>query len=342
VTNLLNRSEPATITQRLSLLAGGLVAFSVVAACGAADDAPLADDAHSADEPVTDTLAQATTAVPVSGWNPAECDEIYKIYAHAPNDNNAPFQVQAGREINTSVSIDAPWGDEEIQALAFKPFTDNAKVLHHWILNGSGGGFISGWAPGDDDRPPLPKDVGIEMPRGKRSMSFNLHYYNLQGTKAELDRSGVEVCALKKPHFRPKVAAVASGLVGMGNGFVLAPANAKNHAVTGTCKLAGNEPVHIITAAPHAHKYAVHMKFTAKRTTGETIVMHDEPFQFGEQGTYPIEGGEVVLNKGDVITTTCVYTNPTAKNITFGESTENEMCFNFARYYPKGSLRCGR
>ena len=335
MTNLSNRSEPNVRWCR-SLMVSGLIAFSAVAACGTADDALPTEDAAD------DALAQAAGPATVSGWNPDECDAIYKIYAHAPNDNNAPFQVPSGREINTSVSIDAPWGDEEIQALSFKPFTANAKVLHQWILNAAGGGFLSGWAPGDDDRPPLPKDVGIEMPRGKRSMSLNLHYYNTQGTKAEPDRSGVEVCALKKPNFRPKVAAVAMGLAGMGNGFVLAPANSKNHAVTGTCKLVGNEPVHIITAAPHAHKLAVHMKFTAKRTTGETVVMHDAPFQFGEQGTYPIAGGELVLNKGDVITTTCVFTNPTSKNITFGESTDQEMCFNFARYYPKGSLRCGR
>lgn len=61
------------------------------------------------------------------------------------------------------------------------------------------------------------------------------------------------------------------------------------------------------------------MKFTVTRSTGETIIMHDAPFQFGEQGTYPIEGGEFVVHRGDVITTTCVSTNPTADRPLRGE-----------------------
>jgi hypothetical protein len=67
--------------------------------------------------------------------------------------------------------------------------------------------------------------------------------------------------------------------------------------------------------------------------------MHDQPFQFGEQGTYGL-APEVILETGDVVTTTCTYDNPTARSVTFGESTNNEMCFNFAAYYPKGALTC--
>jgi hypothetical protein len=275
----------------------------------------------------------------VDGWDPSLCDEIYRISSHSPSDPNAPYSVPAGREINTLVSIDAPWGNEPIQAIAFKPFTDNAKVLHHWILNGKGA-FLSGWAPGDDEHPALPDDVAVDMPSGARSMSLNLHYYNTKGSKTELDRSGVDVCALKKAHFRPKLAATAMGLASIGQGGVLAPAGAVNKAITSVCTLSGTEPVHLLTANPHAHTYAVHMKFTAT-VGGKEIVMHDAPFKFGEQGSYPVPGGEIVLNPGDKITTQCVYTNPTRKNITFGESTEDEMCFNFARYYPKGALRCG-
>ena len=246
--------------------------------------------------------------------------------------------MQAGQEINTVVAIKPPWGTEPVQAIGFKPYTDNAKVLHHWILLGQGA-FLAGWAPGDDQRPPFPSDVGMAMPSGAQALSLNLHYFNKQGTTAQPDRSGVDVCVLKKNHFRPKVAGVAFGLASIGELGVLAPAGAKNRPITSVCTLSGTEPVHLLTAGPHAHKYAVHMTFTATQA-GKKIVMHDAPFKFGEQGTYPLSGGEIVLNKGDQITTTCVYSNPTTRNITIGESTENEMCFNFAMYYPKGSLKC--
>ena len=51
--------------------------------------------------------------------------------------------------------------------------------------------------------------------------------------------------------------------------------------------------------------------------------------------------GEVIVESGDVITTTCVYTNPTNRNVAFGMNTDDEMCFNFALYWPKGALSCG-
>jgi hypothetical protein len=121
---------------------------------------------------------------------------------------------------------------------------------------------------------------------------------------------------------------------------VLAPANRQNYESTGTCSVSTTQPVHLLTASPHAHKYATRMKFRVKKRDGSEVIMHDHQFTFGEQGSYPLEP-EVVVESGDTIYTTCVYSNDTNKNITFGESTTNEMCFNFAVYYPKGALSCG-
>jgi hypothetical protein len=82
------------------------------------------------------------------------------------------------------------------------------------------------------------------------------------------------------------------------------------------------------------------MKFTVKKASGMTIVMHDMPFNFEEQTTYPLMPPlEIVA--GDEITTTCTFSNDTNQTITFGENTGNEMCFNFALYEPMGGLSCG-
>jgi hypothetical protein len=57
---------------------------------------------------------------------------------------------------------DAPWGDETVQAIAFRPITDNLKVLHHWILyfNSSrgltGGGTGGSTAGGAARTRPIP------------------------------------------------------------------------------------------------------------------------------------------------------------------------------------------
>jgi hypothetical protein len=67
----------------------------------------------------------------------------------------------------------------------------------------------------------------------------------------------------------------------------------------------------------------------------------DHPFKFGEQGSYPLTPN-VVIETGDTVYTSCFYTNPTSRDVSFGQNTSDEMCFNFAGYYPKtANLSCG-
>jgi hypothetical protein len=178
------------------------------------------------------------------------------------------------------------------------------------------------------------------MPSGKNSMYLDMHYYNLEGASELLDRSGVEVCVLKKANFRPNVASVfrSFGSVG-GSDFILAPAATRNHDEEGKCTVRATQPVRLLTAAAHAHTYAVHMKFTVKKADGRVISMHDAPFSFDAQGSHLLPE-EVILETGDVVSTICTYSNLSNTNIFVGESTTSEMCFNFAVYYPMGALGC--
>jgi len=303
----------------------------IAAGTPAGDDATCAGTGAPSTEPGADGK--------VDGWNPEECDEIYELRSHGTG--TAPYSVPPGQEVHPQIALDAPWGSETVQAIGFKPFTDNKKVLHHWILNGAGRTFLAGWAPGDDARPPFPKDVGMAMPTGRGAFTLDMHYNSLQEKSTTMDASGVDVCVLKGANLRPKIAAVTMSFATIGNGGVLAPAGAKNAPVTGTCNVTASQTVHLLTAAPHAHTFARHMKFTVTKKDKTEIVMHDADFAFGEQGTYPLAGGEVLLETGDVVKTTCYYTNDTNRNVTFSESTSGEMCFNFALYYPKGALNCG-
>jgi hypothetical protein len=303
----------------------------------AAVDAWIAGGAKGNDQACTSGATTPTATADV--WPPKECDDVYKIVAHG-SAKDSPFMVQANAETHPQINVDAPWGTESVQAIAFHPITDNKKVLHHWILYANGGGFLTGWAPGDDERSPFPKDVGMDMPTGPGSLRLDMHYFNTGNSKSEPDMSGLEICVVKGANKRKYSAAVTMGLMSIGGAGGLAPANTENHDATSTCTVQAKEPVHIMTASPHAHKYATHMKFSVKHKDGTVQVMHDMPFQFGEQGSYALDP-EVIVNTGDVITTTCTFTNKTNKNITFGESTESEMCFNFAVYYPKGAFSCG-
>jgi hypothetical protein len=264
-----------------------------------------------------------------------KCDQIYTIKSHGTDGATSPYMVPAGQEVHPKISIPAPWGNEEVQMVQMRALSDNRKVLHHWILYGSQREFLVGWAPGKDMSAPLPKDVGMHMPGG--TLTLDMHYYNLMGAQAEPDNSGLEVCVLKKPNFRPNTATVNQTFSQF---LINIPARATNFDVTGSCTFTGQNPVTLLTASPHAHTLARHMKFTLTKKSGQVIVMHDGAFDFNEQTSYALPE-PLKLENGDVVTTTCTYDNPTDRAVTFGENTGNEMCFNFAVYYPMGAMACG-
>ena len=294
-------------------------------------DAWVAAGAPAGDDP---TCGGATPPLPVMDTWPDHCDATYKILSHGSGGDSQPYIVPAGQELHPNVSVAAPWGSDAVQGIAFRPITDNAKVLHHWILYGPTKEFLTGWAPGKDNTP-LPDDVGMNLSGG--TLTLNLHYNNLLGTSEEHDQSGVEICVLQKPNFRANTAAVHTGFSQLAFNI---PAHATNFDVTGRCTVTATTPVTVITASPHAHKLATHMKFTVQKASGETIVMHDADFDFNEQQAYAMNP-TVQLVTGDKVTTTCTYTNSTDQAVRFGENTEDEMCFNFAAYYPMGALSCG-
>ena len=265
---------------------------------------------------------------------PANCDATYTVLAHAPGAPGEPFSVPGGQELHRDVVVPAPWGNESLQAIAFRPLTDNRKVLHHWILYGPKHEFLVGWAPGKDNTV-LPADVGMNLSGG--TLTLNMHYNNLLGDQSELDQSGVEICALKPESFREHTAAVHTGFSRL---LFSIPPRAVDYQVTGSCTATVNTPVTLFSASPHAHRLAHHMTFSVEKASGERIVMFDGRFDFEEQQVYPLSP-LVTLETGDKVITTCTYDNTTDHEVRFGEDTEDEMCFNFASYYPMGALSCG-
>jgi hypothetical protein len=298
-------------------------------------DAWVAAAAPAGSDP---TCANAPASAPTTAaetW-PTDCDASYKILSHGAGGDTQPYTVPAGQEIHPKVSVAAPWGSQSMQALAFRSITDNPKVLHHWILYGPKGEFLTGWAPGKQEIQTMGQsDVGMNLAGGM--LELDMHYNNLQGTTDQPDNSGVEICVVKPEHFRKNTAAV---YMGFSQFAINIPARSTNFDVTGSCTFSGTTPVTLLTASPHAHTLARHMKFTLKKASGDLIVMHDGAFDFNEQQSYTLDK-PLQLESGDTVTTTCTYDNPSDRAVTFGENTGNEMCFNFATYYPMGDMNCG-
>jgi hypothetical protein len=105
------------------------------------------------------------------------------------------------------------------------------------------------------------------------------------------------------------------------------------------CEVKADQDIHFLGVNPHMHQLGVHAKLELTRA-GKTTVLWDAPFSFMEQEMHPLEN--VVVKQGDVLTTTCTYMNNTARDVAWGDSTNDEMCINWVRYYPEGAFQCNR
>jgi hypothetical protein len=249
---------------------------------------------------------------------------MHQLRANGGN-GSGKFTVRKGQFYQDFMFTPTWKGDK--QAVGFRAIVDNKTVLHHYIvyLNGA---FLVGWSPGKNDHV-MPSDIGVFMPSAGE-LKMTVHYYNEDGTGMEQDASGVEVCLTSKK--RPNTAAIMP--------FAANPAippGAQRLEIKSTCTVRSTEPVTIITSSPHMHGLGVHAKLSVQRADGKTEMIHDKSFNFEEQTTWPIN---TVVNNGDRVTTTCVYTNDRGQRVGFGLNTEDEMCFNFALYYPMCGMTC--
>lgn len=268
--------------------------------------------------------------------------ECVRFTAHAQGDKNAKFKVGTVVDGYWFFGFKPTWTGT-VYGLTVKPIIDNKQVLHHWLLykekiadgavektigeHGSGE-LIHGWAPGGiamDFR--KSGDVSFEL-NADTNYGLELHY-NSSDPNA-LDASGAEICfqRAKTKHI------AAMSWLGRDQGSVLSYASGicfdAATTWTGTCKPISKEPIHIIFQTPHMHQTGRHMKSVINGPNG-TRVMHDKPFDFNYQLTYETKE---TLMPGETITTTCNFSEPKCA----GQSTKQEMCYNFVYAYPKGAL----
>jgi Copper type II ascorbate-dependent monooxygenase, C-terminal domain len=262
--------------------------------------------------------------------------ECYKFTAHN-GDFKTPYAVGAARDAYFNFTFKAAWKGTAY-GVTVGPVIDNMQAIHHWLLfqddvPGIPGGaqssigahpagqLLYGWAPGGEkiDFRETGADVGLELPGDGQTYTMEYHYNSSDGNAK--DASGAEICV----HHR-KTANVA-GLSWLGNDQLLVPST----TWSGTCRPLSQEPIHIVAVIPHMHLQGRHMKGTITRKDGKKETLHDEPFDFNYQKLYK---KNVTLMPGESIFTECTYAQP----MSFGESTNAEMCYLFTMAYPKGAL----
>jgi mono/diheme cytochrome c family protein len=285
---------------------------------------------------------------------PADCEATYELTGNAGEDAGAGAKFRASsmpaRDGNQyhCFYFKPPYADGS-GLLWFEPILDDIASLHHFILyatdnaknapgstgpcNGAGADtyFVAGWAPGADNSA-LPGDVALALPSGPQAgLILEVHYYNNSGA-AKLDASGVRFCTARRGA-RPHTA----GVHFLGSEGICIPPGSRSFEVKGACAPRSDlGDIHITGVWPHMHKRGRRQRLLIRRSDGSSELLHDQAFDFNTQLFYAKP--DVLIRAGDRIETTCFYDNESNERISYGERTQDEMCYAFVTAWPAGAL----
>jgi hypothetical protein len=199
--------------------------------------------------------------------------------------------------------------------------------LRSWLrlaaaIRRSASGFVYAAGVGSEGLT-LPEGVALKLPAG-RVLNLGLHIYNT-GNQELTGTSAMEIVTMDAKDVEYESDSVLAGPLG----FSLPPH--ERSTVTHDCQFTTDQTVFALF--PHMHQLGVHLKTTVT-VGGVPKVLHDGDYQFNEQFQIPIDP-LLKLSAGDSVRTECTYDNMTDHNVTFGESSDTEMCFSVLFRYPK-------
>jgi hypothetical protein len=193
---------------------------------------------------------------------------------------------------------------------------------HHTLLfrglTGTNAIYASGVGTGELI---FPAGKGLKIAAGT-SLGLQLHIYNT-GDEVLNGTSGVEMLEIPASEITEEVDMFLPGPKNLS----IAPGP---QTQTGTCTIAATQQ--IFALFPHMHQWGTHFK-TTLTVAGTDQVLHDADYTFEHQDVESFT--PITLNAGDKITTTCSWNNTTAGTITYGESSDTEMCYSIMYRYPK-------
>ena len=286
----------------------------------------------------------------------------FKVHASTTSVDAAKYDVANGEHYE-QFYYKVPWPADSV-ATSYATISDNAQVLHHWLLfstdEGEKEGFhktvplptligtnpvlLAGWAVGGPNLV-APKEVGFELPNPNKILNVQWHFYN-STNKPQADASSVQICVVPKA-MRANVGGVTwlgtedlNGTIWTG-GPGMPPHQISEFTTTcnpGREGLSATTPIHIIGFEPHMHRIGMNMKTIVNRKGGMAETVFDKPFNFGNETHY---FADVVVQPGETLTTSCKFNNTYDVGVPFGESSDSEMCYQFVFSYPAHALRNG-
>ena len=173
----------------------------------------------------------------------------------------------------------------------------------------------------------LPDGTGFVIQPGTQYI-LQLHIQN--ATDKPLDvRAGINLT-----YQRDLTMLQPAGIWAAGRQDINIPPNTTDYQAHESCVAAKQR--HIFAVFPHMHKLGTQFDVTITPQGGAPSSFYQvNPWIFGDQ---PVEPLDMVLQPTDQIDVTCHWNNPGSTAVTFGESSDNEMCYFVTFYYPFENL----
>jgi hypothetical protein len=248
------------------------------------------------------------------------------------------------RDVYTCYGFDYPTSMKK-HIIGIAPKVDNPKIVHHVLLmehtasvsstpfkcsEGSIATYrmLYGWAPGVGSYE-LPPEAGLPTAdSGVTHFVVQIHYNNVLALGGEVDNSGFDLCSTTT--LRPNDA----DIMAFGSrSFTINPKSKLDITASwATSTTVGD--IRVIGAFPHMHQLGKQIStVVAHKAGGTSDLGKDLAFDFNNQFFQPLPN--ILVKQGDTVKTRCVWENPTDRTVTWGENTDDEMCFSFTMYYPK-------
>ena len=255
-----------------------------------------------------------------------------------------PYEMpQATADAYMCYGVDVSLGQKR-HAIALAPLIDNPTIVHHILLftapnsysttpkpcgNAAMGQLIGVWAPGGQALE-LPAEAGYPL-EGDTHFVLQVHYSNLNHLAGQKDSTGYQICTTDalRPH--------DADILAFGTWQINVPANGSSDV---TCDLkvpAALPTLHGIAAMPHMHQLGKVISTVDHPASGgaDIDLGKADPWDFQSQAWTILDPTTAVIKANDTISTRCAWDNPTNKDVHFGETTSDEMCFGFLMYYPR-------
>lgn len=288
----------------------GFLFSSLLAACGGGGGSGVDAANGGSDSDIPDgwtTLLEGDWTMPAGSP-----DTYYCVYATVPRD----MYIKAFRPL-------IPLGTHHTVLTLYSGASPADGTLP-CNVGTNGQSMIYGSGVGSPDFV-FPQGVGLHLKAGQRLL-LNLHLYNASDETLS-GRSGTLVQEAMPDEIQHEAEIVLAGpTLGL-----QVPTGVSTQS--GSCDLTQvtGEPIQVFSLSQHMHKTGTHLKSVITRGQ-EEIVLQDIDYNF-EQQTFQLVDPTITLEPTDRLTTYCTFNNPGPAK-TFGDSSDDEMCFSDLFYYP--------